>query len=1535
MLKKIGAVLIIVMFMCGLSGPVLAEEDFVPGEVLVVFKAPSGGAMASYSSLASGTGGNVTRTFEALSQAAGGIFAVVKSETVSEQVMLERLKARSDVIGASLNWRYKILDDGVTPNDTHYDKLWGLKAVRAPEVWEKETGSENVYVAVIDSGVDFGHADINANFETSGYSASFAASTSPSEYSDRHGHGTHVAGTIGASGNNNTGVTGMNWNTKLISLRIFDASGFSYGDEILNALNELLKILNDNPNLNIPAVNMSYGRTNLSYDPPDTQTTTPEYLAMKAISETGRTIMCVAAGNNGQEIGDELYSYPASYTGIENMIVIANAQNSEGYPHNSSSNYSSSHVDISAPGTDILSTAPSSSTLGTERPDRTLQDDGQTYLYLTGTSMATPHVTGAIALLASAVPAAAPSEIMQAIIDGANKDYAKDYTRYGFLDVKSALDILEANNAPDLPVEILTTSLPDGVIDVPYSVRLAAQGTRPITWSMTAGELPAGLELDASGKISGTPSEAGEKTFTLTASNAINSAAQTCTIKIASGIKPEIMTTSLPDAKLAETYSAQLNAKGTQPITWTLHSGDIPPGLELSASGVITGTPGLDGTFAFTVSASNRAGSDSKIIRLLVKGESPIIQTYPDLPEADLNVPYEISLEAEGSDPLTWALTGGELPDGLTLGASGTISGTPSSKGVYEFSLEARNNTGASSMTFQIIVNSDTPSAPAIITRLLPSAVTNIPYRAQLEALGDEPVKWSIAGDMPDIMQGLSLSEEGVLSGIPVYDTWDSLETEGGFTVKAENASGSAQKYIPFNMNSENLMFDELTGDLFAGEEYTFILKRSHKRDSSIIKDIKSIKLEEGELPPGMRLFMGRNIFNGEGQPELSGTPSKAGVYTFTLKAEAMNECASRTYSLTVKPVKAYDKPEIIISSLPDGSVGQIYTYNFFEYAAIGYAPLDTWSITGGTIPKGLELINGGFFDGTPTTSGTYTFTIQTSSTAGTASRDVTLTITSDPVAPKVSTSSLAYGVLGRKYDTRLEASGTHSYGINDMRWGIASGSLPGGLEINTEGRIFGTTSVTGLFTFTAIVRDTWGEDTRELSINIINEEGELIAIDEDTFPDEAFRSYIADFIDENHDGSLSEYEIEKLTSLNVNGMGISSLKGIEYLTSLESLYCDNNSLTELDLRENTALKFLSCENNKLTSLNLKGLSLLEELRCRNNNLTEIDLSTNPLVSTFSVDNGTKIVWGSSSPAKPEFAKHSLLLSGQIGVNFYMTLPEIEGVTYTPSNCWMDFTIQGKAATPQPYDETFNYTDDGRTYYGFRCYINSIQMAEPITATFHYGDGQTITQDYSASDYLDTVLGLSDVAGAERELMIAIKDYGHYAQPMLAEIRGWKIGSDYREMKGESEYTESDIIAAREAVSDYTIIRDTGNSGISDIPFSLLLDSETTIRLYLTPKDDYKGSIEAYINGGTNNQAVLTDGKYIVNITGISAHKLGDTYTVRVIAGEEFNVKVSALSYVNTMLNRDDVTENEEKGLAALYNYYRTTMAYRKAKGIK
>ena len=261
----------------------------------------------------------------------------------------------------------------------------------------------------------------------------------------------------------------------------------------------------------------------------------------------------------------------------------------------------------------------------------------------------------------------------------------------------------------------------------------------------------------------------------------------------------------------------------------------------------------------------------------------------------------------------------------------------------------------------------------------------------------------------------------------------------------------------------------------------------------------------------------------------------------------------------------------------------------------------------------------------------------------------------------------------------------------------------------------------------------------------------------------------------------------------------------------------------------------------------------------------------------------------------------------------------------------MDFTVNGKMTT-DTFDASFTNPSTGE-YFGFTCYINSVQMADEITAELHYGDGDTVSHTYSAKQYVDHVLSHTDDYSANAVALVkAIADYGHYVQPFLADNNGWTVGMDHAAMDGVNTYSETDVGNARTAVAERAIVRDVGSSQIAAVSYSLNLESETAIRIYLKVQEGYTGEVTATMGGEPIACVKQRDGRYRIEVGGISAHKLGDVYDITVSAGGEFTISVSALSYVNTALTSESSVFNNEAAhyaVTSLYNYYVATMAYK------
>ena len=302
----------------------------------------------------------------------------------------------------------------------------------------------------------------------------------------------------------------------------------------------------------------------------------------------------------------------------------------------------------------------------------------------------------------------------------------------------------------------------------------------------------------------------------------------------------------------------------------------------------------------------------------------------------------------------------------------------------------------------------------------------------------------------------------------------------------------------------------------------------------------------------------------------------------------------------------------------------------------------------------------------------------------------------------------------------------------------------------------------------------------------------------------------------------------------------------------------------------------------------------------------------------------------------PVFKTQNLILSGEIGLSFNMELPDINGVDYTTS--YMTFTIPHGTVT-----ERVDYADSAAKTSGnqaFICYVNSIQMAEPVTATFHYQMGnvwKTVQKTYAVADYFSAFdENINQFDETTRVLVKAVADYGHYVQPFLSESRGWVLGTDYLTLDKHyaSSYDFSSIVAPSIQSSNES------QGDIDDITYSLTLDSDTVINMYFRLDENYSGSFE--LTEHTEDEDVefecakRNDGRYWVRIKGIAAHKLSKIYYIKVTTEHgTATLTLSALSYVNSALaNYNDTNDPDltaRNAVAAIYAYSQAADAYKAA----
>ena len=301
------------------------------------------------------------------------------------------LKTNNHVLSAEPDYFVSICD--TTPNDTYYDDYqWGNDKIDLPSAWDEETGSMSVYVGVIDSGIDGTHPDLSGRIRTD-WCVSFLTNTAVAETNptDPYGHGTHVAGIIGAAGNNNLGVCGVCWNVKLVSIKVIDSSGNGCSSRTIMAIDYA-------ESKSIPIINLSLGSFSF-------------ISAMETAINNYSGLAVCAAGNYNTDT-DITPFYPACYS-CSNIISVGKSDSNDDVANDS--NYGATSVDIFAPGQGILSTYPLS--ICNSGACNTYTHISTGYHTKNGTSMAAPYVAGVAALIKSSHPNITVAQLKSAILD--------------------------------------------------------------------------------------------------------------------------------------------------------------------------------------------------------------------------------------------------------------------------------------------------------------------------------------------------------------------------------------------------------------------------------------------------------------------------------------------------------------------------------------------------------------------------------------------------------------------------------------------------------------------------------------------------------------------------------------------------------------------------------------------------------------------------------------------------------------------------------------------------------------------------------------------------------------------------------------------------------------------------------------------------------------------------------------------------------------------------------------------------------------
>ena len=619
-------------------------------------------------------------------------------------------------------------------------------------------------------------------------------------------------------------------------------------------------------------------------------------------------------------------------------------------------------------------------------------------------------------------------------------------------------------------VSITTANpLPTGFAGVAYSQTLAATGGTGsgYTWTVTGGSaslVANNLSLSSGGVLSGTPPAASTVSFTFKVTDsANNTASATFNLTIAAGLTITSPAT-LPAGYVGAAYSQTLTAGGGtgSGYTWTVTGGAASlaaANLSLSSGGVLSGTPAATSSPSFTVKVTDSASNSASATLSLTISAGVSITTGTTLPTGYVGSAYSQTLAATGGSGAgyTWTVTGGAASlaaANLSLSSGGVLTGTPAATSSPSFTVlvtDSASNTA--SATFNLTLSAGVSITTAAT---LPAGYQGTAYSQTLAATGGSGsgYTWTVTGGAASLAAAnLSLSSVGVLTGTPASASTPS------FTVKVtDSASNTASATFSLTIQPtlsittgttlpsgtvSALYSQNLGATGGSGTGYTWTVTAGASQLATL-----NLSLSAGGV--------------------LSGTPATNGSASFTAKVtDSSSHTATANLSVTI-----YAGLTVTTSSLPATNVGASYSQTLA--AAGGTGTGYSWTATSSNLASyGLSLSTAGVVTGTPTQTGTASFTANvTDSASNTALAPMTITVYSALSLPSSNPVSLpGTGTTGVAYSGTIGASG----GSGSYTWlvtGMPSDSLSASPSGNTL-TVSGTPGSASTVTFTAKVTDT------------------------------------------------------------------------------------------------------------------------------------------------------------------------------------------------------------------------------------------------------------------------------------------------------------------------------------------------------------------------------------------------------------------------------------------------------------------------------
>jgi large repetitive protein len=533
-------------------------------------------------------------------------------------------------------------------------------------------------------------------------------------------------------------------------------------------------------------------------------------------------------------------------------------------------------------------------------------------------------------------------------------------------------------NPASLPLKITTSSpLPNGTVGTAYSQTLVATGgTPPYSWSISAGSLPAGLSLNpSSGVISGAPTSAGNFNFSAQVTDSSDTKSAKDFILGINNLVPTVTTLS-PSSAVAGGPAFTLSVRGSNFVTDSMvrWKGSNRPTTFVSSTELAVAIPASDiataGTADVAVFNAPPGGGTSNLLTFTITAApTPLtITATSPLPNGNVGTTYSQAIGATGgTQPYAWSVTAGSLPPGLTLASSsGVLSGTPSAAGSFQFTLQVSDSAQPTPMKstkeFAISVTNPVP----VITTLSPSNSTAGSAGFTLILFGSNfvegvsTVQWNGTNRVTTFSGSSQLN-----AAIPASD----IAVPGSATVTVFNPGpgGGTSNALTFTISPAALNLTIITSSPLptgvTDKTYSQVLAASGGTPPYIWS------ISAGTLPPGLTLDSSTGAING--------IPTTRAVFNFTAQVtDNAKATSSKALSIEITGSGSTPPPTITTGSpLADGTVGLRYEQSL---VATDGSPPYSWSITAGALPGGLVLDSpSGLISGTPSTSGTFSFTVQ------------------------------------------------------------------------------------------------------------------------------------------------------------------------------------------------------------------------------------------------------------------------------------------------------------------------------------------------------------------------------------------------------------------------------------------------------------------------------------------------------------------------------------------------------------------------------